>query len=92
MSGNNSSSNDLPTYIKNGDYEQQETYHELLNTILTQWLSSNGFQIPVLTATQITALLALGTQPAGTLVYNSTSDVMQFVGATGAIQTISSSY
>jgi hypothetical protein len=92
MSGNNSTSNDLPSYIKNGDYEQQQAYHELLNTLLRQWLSSNGFQIPTLTSTEITALLALGVQPAGTLIYNSTSDVLQFIGATGAVQTINSSY
>ena len=85
--------NDLPPYRADPNYANQEYYQELFNLLLSTWLSSSGFQIPNLTTLQIADLIALTVPPpAGTLVYNKTLDVLQFVGATGAIQTISSSY
>jgi hypothetical protein len=93
MSGNNPTPNELPTYILNGDYASQEFYHELLNTILTQWFNSNGFFNPSLTTAQVASLLAMDVPPPkGTRWFNSDLDKEQFVGNTGAVQTINSSY
>ena len=81
---------DLPQFILNGEFQDQTPYFELQELILTQWLSSNGFQIPSLTTVEITALLALTKPPiVGTLWYNSTLDKLQFLGSS-AVQTVTS--
>ncbi len=83
---------DLPQYIRNGDFTNQEIYFELMSLLLTQWFSSSGFQQPPLTNNQVAALLALPQPPLiGTHWYNSDIDAMQFVGVSG-VQTVTSTY
>jgi len=83
---------DLPTYIKNGDFPQQEGYFELVSLILTEWLNSNGWLLPTLTDTQVTALLALSSPPqSGTIWFNSTQNKLQFVDNSGGTQIVTSS-
>lgn len=91
VSGNNYTSDDLPSYIKNGDYEQQEGYHELLSLRLTEWFNSNGFFLPTLTNAQVTALLALQTAPyAVRQWYNSDIQELQWLRPDGTVRTITS--
>ncbi len=81
----------LPKYIRHGNDADIENYHELLNLILTLWLNSNGFQMPQLTATQVTALTALADSTNLARVwYNSTLDKLQFMGASNTVHTITS--
>lgn len=82
---------DLPQYIKNGDFLQQEIYFELMNLILTQWFNSNGFFQPSLTSDQVEELLNLP-QPPGPGVHwlNTDLNKMQFIDATNVVQTITS--
>lgn len=91
MSGANYYPEDLPTYIKNGDFIQQEGYFELLSLILTKWLNSNGWLLPTLTDAQVTALLALSVPPEkGTIWFNTTKNKLQFVDNSGATQIVTS--
>lgn len=81
----------LPKYLLFGQDEDREIYNQLLNQILTIWFNSNGFQMPSLTDTQVTALVALNDSTnLGRLWYNSTQDKMQFMGASNTVQTITS--
>jgi len=84
---------DLPPFIKRGNFEEQENFFELFFAILQSWFNSNGFYLPTLTSTQVTALVAqYGSGPWPIkLWYNSTNNVLQFLDATGAVQTITSS-
>lgn len=91
MSGINPTSDDLPSYIKNGDYFSQENYHELLNTILREWFNSSGFFLPTLTDTQVTDLISLLSAPYPIKIwYNSDQDKLQFLTPSGVVQTITS--
>lgn len=83
---------DLPQYIKNGDFPQQEGYFELLSLILTGWLNSNGWLLPTLTDAQVATLLALSSPPlSGTIWFNTTQNKLQFVDNTGSTQIVTSS-
>lgn len=82
---------DLPTYIKNGDFLQQQTYFELLSLILTRWFNNNGFYQPILTDADVTDILAVpAPPPPGTHWFNTTQNKMQFIDNTGNVQTITS--
>lgn len=78
----------LPKYIRFGNDDDKEGYHELLNLILTTWFNINGFYLPPLTNAQATLVFAANPSP-GTMWYNSDLDKIQFAGAS-AIQTITS--
>ncbi len=83
----------LPQYATNSDYASQEYYQQELNTRLLQWFNENGFANAVLTTAQVATILSLPNKPpVGTRWYNSTIDAEQFIGRTGAVQTITSSY
>lgn len=86
-----SAGNELPQYRRDDNYANQEGYQELFNLILTQWFNSAGFFQPTLTAAQVTQLTTLPAfLPNGTHWLNATLNKMQFVDATGAIQTVTS--
>jgi len=91
MSGTRANQVNLPQYIKDGEFMRQEDYLELQSLILALWFNPDGFKIPPVTNAQAAAILNLKL-PAGTLFYNIDDDCMQFIGATGEIQTVSSSY
>ncbi len=82
---------DLPQYLRNPDYTDQEGYQELFNLILTQWFNSSGFFQPTLTNAQVTQLMAQTPPLAnGTHWLNSDLNKMQFVDNTGTVQVITS--
>lgn len=82
---------DLPQYLRNPKYEQQEGYQELFNLILTQWFNSSGFFQPTLTNAQVVTLLAMVPPPlVGTHWYNSNLDKLQFIAAGNVVQTVTS--
>lgn len=90
--------NDLPQYNRDPNYENQESYQELLSLVLTAWFSSNGFFQPTLTDVQVNQLMGISPPlpdgvpplPNGTHWLNSTVNKMQFVDSTGIVQTITS--
>jgi hypothetical protein len=80
---------DLPNYIQQ---KNMENYNEEFNQTLRNWFSSSGFYQPMLNNTQVSELLALIPAPAnGTHWLNSDLNKMQFIDATGVVQTITSS-
>ena len=81
----------LPKYLSWGNDKDVEAFNQLFNLIITTWLNSNGFQMPPLTATQVTALTALNdVNNLGRVWYNSTTNKLQFMGASNTVQTITS--
>lgn len=81
----------LPKYIEFGTDADKELYNQLLNLVLTLWFNSDGFQLPQLTSTQVTALVALAdTTNLARIWYNSTTNALQFMGASNVVQTITS--
>jgi len=82
---------DLPTYIKEEDFANQQTYFEYQSLILSLWFNSSGFFNPSLTDAQVTALLALANPPpTGTRWFNVTQNKEQFIDSGGVVQTITS--
>lgn len=80
---------DLPSYIQQ---KNMENYNEEFNQTLRNWFSSSGFFQPILNNTQVSELLTLIPAPAnGTHWLNSDLNKMQFIDATGVVQTITSS-
>ncbi len=83
---------DLPPYIRQADFEAQQSFFDLFFGIMQLWFNSNGFYLPTLTSAQVTTMVAqYGTGPWPIkLWYNSDNVVLQFLDATGAVQTITS--
>ena len=75
----------IPTYLQ-GD--NQADYNEQMNQTLRAGLSENGFTIPILTTTEITAVEP--DMPDGTLWFNSTLAKLQVKTAAGSVETITS--
>lgn len=88
MSGN--SKVNLPTYIKDGGFETQEDFFQLMTLILTDWFNSNGFFLPSLTDAEVTKLLTLTPTPKQRIWINSTINKIQFLDTTGTLQVVTS--
>jgi len=75
----------LPTYLRNNEAAEQQSYHEELNQTLRDNLSENGYILPSVTQNELTVNLyphpqtgVLATleniMPNGTMWYESTND------------------
>lgn len=87
-----SSPQDLPQYITQPDFESQQPFFILFFALIYEWFNSNGFYLPALTNAQAAAMVAqygVGPWPIKQW-YNSDSNKLQFLDATGAIQTVTS--
>jgi|WetSurMetagenome_2_1015567.scaffolds.fasta_scaffold75138_2 hypothetical protein len=75
----------LPTLVQN---DNQDNYNEELNQTLRDGLSDNGWTIPAQTTLKIAEIAALiPAMPAGTLLYDTTTDELKFIGAS-AVKTV----
>jgi hypothetical protein len=92
MSGIGITEQNLPQFISQKDFEHHISYFELMSLILTQWFNSNGFYLPTLTDAQVTTMVAqYGSGPWPIKQwYNSDQVKLQFLDATGAVQTVTS--
>ncbi len=81
----------LPQYLNYDDESTERRYQELFNLILTKWFNTNGFFQPSLTSTQVSTLMGMTPPPEnGTHWLNTTLNKMQFIDATGVVQTVTS--
>jgi hypothetical protein len=82
---------DLPTYIRQADFEQQQPFFDLFFAIIQIWFNSNGFYLPTLTNAQVTARNALLSSPYPIMLwYNSDVDALQWLNPAGTVKTVTS--
>jgi len=73
---------ELPIYLQT----DSENYREELNQTLLQLLNSDGWRLPYLTAAQV--LLIASTAPRGAQWYNTDTNKMQIMTASGVVRSI----